>query len=139
MDLKGKRILVGMTGGIAAYKTCELVRRMKDEGADVQVAMSQGARQFVTTTTMQALSGKPVFDDQWDGRMPNAMPHIDLTRGVDAMLVAPASAHFLAKLANGLCDDLLSTLAVARTCPLLVAPAMNVEMWNHLATQRKRP
>jgi phosphopantothenoylcysteine decarboxylase/phosphopantothenate--cysteine ligase len=136
MDLKGKRILVGMTGGIAAYKTCELVRRMKDEGADVQVAMSQGARQFVTTTTMQALSGKPVFDDQWDGRMPNAMPHIDLTRGVDAMLVAPASAHFLAKLANGLCDDLLSTIAVARTCPLLVAPAMNVEMWNHLATQR---
>ena len=136
MDLKGKRILVGMTGGIAAYKTCELVRRMKDEGADVQVAMSQGARQFVTLTTMQALSGKPVFDDQWDGRMPNAMPHIDLTRGADALLVAPASAHFLAKLANGLCDDLLSTIAVARTCPLLVAPAMNVEMWNHLATQR---
>jgi phosphopantothenoylcysteine decarboxylase/phosphopantothenate--cysteine ligase len=136
MDLKGKRILVGMTGGIAAYKTCELVRRMKDEGADVQVVMSQGARQFVTPTTMQALSGKPVFDDQWDGRMPNAMPHIDLTRGVDALLVAPASAHFLAKLAHGLCDDLLSTVAVARTCPLLVAPAMNVEMWNHLATQR---
>jgi len=136
MELKGKRILVGMTGGIAAYKTCELVRRMKDEGADVQVAMSQGARQFVTTTTMQALSGKPVFDDQWDGRMPNAMPHIDLTRGIDAILVAPASAHFLAKLANGLCDDLLSTVAVARACPLLVAPAMNVEMWNHLATQR---
>ena len=136
MELKGKRILVGMTGGIAAYKTCELVRRMKDEGADVQVAMSQGARQFVTTTTMQALSGKPVFDDQWDGRMPNAMPHIDLTRGIGAILVAPASAHFLAKLANGLCDDLLSTVAVARACPLLVAPAMNVEMWNHLATQR---
>ncbi|HVJ60658.1 MAG TPA: bifunctional phosphopantothenoylcysteine decarboxylase/phosphopantothenate--cysteine ligase CoaBC [Burkholderiaceae bacterium] len=136
MELKGKRILVGMTGGIAAYKTCELVRRMKDEGADVQVAMSQGARQFVTTTTMQALSGKPVFEDQWDGRMPNAMPHIDLTRGTDAILVAPASAHFLAKLANGLCDDLLSTVAVARACPLLVAPAMNVEMWNHLATQR---
>ena len=136
MDLKGKRILVGMTGGIAAYKTCELVRRMKDEGADVQVVMSQGARQFVTPTTMQALSGKPVFDDQWDGRMPNAMPHIDLTRGIDALLVAPASAHFLAKLAHGLCDDLLSTVTVARACPLLVAPAMNVEMWNNLATQR---
>ncbi len=139
MNFKGKRIVLGMTGGIAAYKACELARRLQDEGADIQVVMTHGALQFVTATTMQALTGKPVFTDQWGAegaRVANAMPHIDLTRGANAIVVAPASAHFIAKLAHGLCDDLLSTIAVGRACPLLVAPAMNVEMWNNAATQR---
>jgi phosphopantothenoylcysteine decarboxylase/phosphopantothenate--cysteine ligase len=139
MDLAGKKIVVGMTGGIAAYKVCELVRRMQDEGADVTVVMTAAAQEFVTATTMQALSGKPVFTDQWRGsgaEAPDAMPHISLSRGTAAIVVAPASAHFIAKTAHGLADDLLSTAVVARNCPLLVAPAMNVEMWNNPATQR---
>jgi phosphopantothenoylcysteine decarboxylase/phosphopantothenate--cysteine ligase len=139
MDLAGKNILLGLTGGIAAYKACELARRLQDEGATVQAVMTPGALQFVTATTLQALTGKPVFTDQWGeqgARVDNAMPHIDLTRGTDAIVVAPATAHFLAQLAHGLADDLLSTLALARTCPLLVAPAMNVEMWTHPATRR---
>lgn len=139
MDLAGKKIVVGMTGGIAAYKACELVRRMQDQGADVTVVMTAAAQEFVTATTMQALSGKPVFTDQWQrsgGQAPDAMPHISLSRGCAAIVVAPASAHFIAKCAHGLADDLLSTLVVARNCPLLIAPAMNVEMWNNPATQR---
>lgn len=139
MDLAGKHLVLGMTGGIAAYKVCELARRLQDHGATVQVVMTRAAQEFVTSTTMQALSGKPVFTDQWGaegGRVNNAMPHIDLTREADAIVVAPASAHFLAKTAQGLADDLLSTLVLARSCPLLVAPAMNVEMWNSAATQR---
>lgn len=141
MDLARKRIVVGMTGGIAAYKVCELVRRLQDEGAEVQVVMTAGARQFVSTTTMQALSGRPVFTEQWgdEAQVGNAMPHINLTRGVDAIVVAPATAHFVAKAALGLADDLLSTLVLARnraTTTLLVAPAMNVEMWENPATQR---
>jgi phosphopantothenoylcysteine decarboxylase/phosphopantothenate--cysteine ligase len=139
MDLQGKHLVLGMTGGIAAYKACELARRLQDEGASVQVVMTRAAQEFVTATTMQALTGKPVFLDQWGaegGRVENAMPHIDLTRGADAIVVAPASAHFLAKTAQGLADDLLSTLVLARSCPLLVAPAMNVEMWTNPATQR---
>ena len=141
MDLARKRIVVGMTGGIAAYKVCELVRRLQDEGAEVQVVMTAGARQFVSTTTMQALSGRPVFTEQWgdEAQVGNAMPHINLTRGVDAIVVAPATAHFVAKAALGLADDLLSTLVLARnraTTSLLVAPAMNVEMWENPATQR---
>lgn len=139
MQLQGKRIVAGMTGGIAAYKVCELVRRAQDEGAQVTVVMTRAAQQFVTATTMQALSGRPVFTDAWGaegGTVANAMPHIDLSRETDAILVAPASADFIAKLAHGLADDLLSTLAVARSCPLLVAPAMNVEMWDNPATQR---
>lgn len=139
MELKGKKILLGMTGGIAAYKVCELVRRLRDEGAAVQVVMSENAQHFITTTTMQALSGQPVATDQWGAegaRVANAMPHIDLTRAADLMLVAPATANFMAKAANGIADDLLTTLALGRTCPLLVAPAMNVEMWSHPATQR---
>jgi phosphopantothenoylcysteine decarboxylase/phosphopantothenate--cysteine ligase len=139
MNLHGKRLVLGMTGGIAAYKVCELARRLQDEGASVQVVMTRAAQEFVTATTMQALTGKPVFTDLWGaegGRVSNAMPHIDLTREADAIVVAPASAHFLAKTAQGLADDLLSTLVLARTCPLLVAPAMNVEMWNNPATQR---
>jgi len=143
MNLAGKRLLIGMTGGIAAYKVCELVRRLQDEGATVRVAMTRSAQEFVTATTMQALSGQPVAVDQWGAegaRVANAMPHIELTRDADAMLIAPCSANFIAKLAQGLADDLLSTLALARRvsppCPLLVAPAMNVEMWNNPATQR---
>jgi phosphopantothenoylcysteine decarboxylase/phosphopantothenate--cysteine ligase len=143
MNLQGKRLVIGMTGGIAAYKVCELVRRLQDEGATVRVAMTRSAQEFVTPTTMQALSGQPVATDQWGAagaRVDNAMPHIDLSRDADAILVAPCTANFIAKLAHGLADDLLSTLALARRlsppCPLLVAPAMNVEMWNNPATQR---
>lgn len=142
MELAKKKLLIGMTGGIAAYKVCELVRRLQDAGASVQVVMTAAAQQFVTATTMQALSGKPVFGDQWGadgGRADNAMPHIDLTRGIDAIVIAPATAHFIAKTALGLADDLLSTLVLARdrtTTSLLIAPAMNVEMWSNPATQR---
>jgi phosphopantothenoylcysteine decarboxylase / phosphopantothenate---cysteine ligase len=140
MELSGKHLVVGMTGGIAAYKVCELVRRLQDAGATVQVVMTDGAQKFVTTTTMQALSGRPVATDQWDATgVDNAMPHIALTRTADAIVVAPATAHFMAKVAHGLADDLLTTLALARDrtrTALLVAPAMNVEMWENPATQR---
>ena len=138
-QLDGKHFVVGMTGGIAAYKICELVRRLLDEGASVQVVMTAGAQQFVTATTMQALSGRPVETDQWKSATSNAMPHIELTRNADAIIVAPATADLLAKLANGMADDLLAALALARDrarTPLLVAPAMNVEMWDNPATQR---
>src|SRR5512141_2007282 len=115
MELSGKHLVVGMTGGIAAYKVCELVRRLQDAGATVQVVMTAGAQQFVTATTMQALSGRPVATDQWDNdSADNGMPHIALTRAADAIIVAPATAHFMAKVAHGLADDLLSTLALAR-------------------------
>jgi len=139
-DLNGKRLLIGVTGGIAAYKVCELVRRLLDDGATVQVVMTAAAQRFVTATTMQALSGRPVFTDEsaW-AQVGNGMPHIELTRGVDAIVVAPATANFIAKAALGLADDLLSTLVLARnraTTALLVAPAMNVEMWDNPATQR---
>lgn len=140
MELSGKHLVVGMTGGIAAYKVCELVRRLQDAGATVQVVMTDGAQRFVTTTTMQALSGRPVATDQWDATgVDNAMPHIALTRTADAILVAPATAHFMAKVAHGLADDLLTTLALARDrtrTALLIAPAMNVEMWENPATRR---
>lgn len=136
MELNAKRIVLGVTGGIAAYKAAELVRLLARQGADVQVAMTEGATHFVTTTTFQALSGKPVFIDQWDQRMPNAMAHIDLSRQADLILVAPASADFLARTAHGLAGDLLSTMVLARNCPLLVAPAMNRQMWENPATQR---
>jgi phosphopantothenoylcysteine decarboxylase / phosphopantothenate---cysteine ligase len=140
MELLGRHLVVGMTGGIAAYKVCEFTRRLLDAGATVQVVMTSGAQQFVTITTMQALSGRPVVTDQWDhASTDNAMPHIALTRNADAIVVAPATAHFMAKLAHGLADDLLTTLALARDrvrTPLLVAPAMNVEMWENPATQR---
>ena len=136
MELAGKRIVLGVTGGIAAYKAAELLRLLLKEGASVQVAMTEAATHFVTPVTFQALSGRPVFSDQWDSRVPNNMAHIDLSREADVLLVAPASADFLAKLAHGLADDLLSTLALARACPLLVAPAMNRQMWEHPATCR---
>lgn len=140
MELSGRHLVVGMTGGIAAYKVCELVRRLQDAGATVQVVMTDGAQKFVTATTMQALSGRPVATDQWDATgADNGMPHIALTRAADAIVVAPATAHFIAKVAHGLADDLLTTLALARDrarTALLVAPAMNVEMWENPATQR---
>lgn len=138
-QLEGKHLVVGVTGGIAAYKVCELVRRLQDEGATVQVVMTAGALHFVTATTMQALSGRAVETDQWKSAVSNAMPHIELTRAADAIIVAPATADFIAKLAHGFGDDLLTTLALARDpkrTGLLVAPAMNVEMWNNPATQR---
>ena len=136
MTLTGKRILLGMTGGIAAYKAAELTRLLVKGGADVRVAMTEAATRFVGTATMQALSGQPVWTDLWDARVSDAMGHIELSRDRDLILVAPASADFMAKLAQGFADDLLSTLCVARRCPLMVAPAMNVEMWQNPATAR---
>lgn len=136
MELLGKKILLGVTGGIAAYKAAELTRLLQKQGATVQVAMTEAATHFVGAVTFQALSGQPVFTDQWDARMANNMAHIDLSREADVVLVAPASADFLAKVAHGQADDLLTTLALARDCPLLVAPAMNRQMWENPATQR---
>jgi phosphopantothenoylcysteine decarboxylase/phosphopantothenate--cysteine ligase len=139
MELAQRKIVLGITGGIAAYKACELARRLREQGAQVQAVMTRSATHFVGAASLQALTGQPVYDDLWDARVPDGMAHIALSRDADAILVAPASAHFLAKLANGLCDDLLSTLALARRpeqCRLLVAPAMNVEMWEQAATRR---
>ncbi len=138
-ELSGKRIVLGVTGGIAAYKSAELVRLLGKAGADVKVVLTEGGARFVTAVTFQALSGNPVWSDLWDARMPDNMPHIDLSRDADAILVAPASADFLAKLAQGRADDLLTTLCLARPagdCALLVAPAMNLQMWENPATQR---
>jgi len=138
-DLAGKHIVLGLSGGIACYKSAELCRALIKEGATVQVVMTEAAEQFITPVTMQALSGRPVHTSQWDAREPNNMPHINLSRGADAILVAPASADFIAKLAHGRADDLLSLLCLARPIarvPLLLAPAMNREMWAHPATQR---
>jgi phosphopantothenoylcysteine decarboxylase/phosphopantothenate--cysteine ligase len=131
-----KRIVLGVTGGIAAYKAAELLRLLMKQGIEVQVAMTAAAGHFITPTTMQGLSGKQVFTDQWDATMPNSMAHINLSRSADAIVIAPATANFIAKLANGLADDLLSTLCLARNCPLIIAPAMNREMWQNAATQR---
>jgi len=138
MDLAGKKIVLGMTGGIACYKVAEFTRGLAKAGASVQVVMTQAATQFITPVTMQALSGRTVFTDQWDARIDNNMAHIDLTRDADAIVIAPCSTDFMFKLAHGACDDLLSTLCVARpmSVPLLIAPAMNVEMWQNPATQR---
>jgi len=131
-----KRLLLGITGGIAAYKAAELVRLLVRQGVEVQVVMTQAACHFITPVTLQALSGKPVFTDLWDDRIDNGMAHIEFSRDADAILIAPASADFLAKLAHGSADDLLSNICLARACPLLVAPAMNVQMWQNPATQR---
>ena len=135
-ELSNKRILLGITGGIAAYKSAELGRELQRQGADVQVIMPESACRFVTPVTMQALSGKPVFTDMWDSRVPNGMPHIELSRDRDVIVVAPATAGFIAKLMHGAANDLLSTLCLARECPLMVAPAMNRQMWENPATQR---
>ena len=136
MALTGKHILLGITGGIAAYKAAELVRLLVKDGADIRVAMTEAATHFIGSATLQALSGQPVWTDLWDTRVKDAMGHIELSRDRDLIVVAPASADFMAKLAHGLADDLLSTLCIARRCPLMVAPAMNVEMWQNAATAR---
>lgn len=138
MELSGKKIILGLSGGVACYKAAELTRALIQAGAHVQVVMTAAAQHFITPVTMQALSGQPVFTDQWDARIANNMAHIDLTRDADAIVLAPCSADFLSKLAHGGCDDLLSTLCLARpaSLALLVAPAMNVEMWSNPATQR---
>src|SRR5205823_11627255 len=135
MALTGKRILLGLTGGIAAYKAAELARLLVKRGADVRVAMTEAATRFITPTTMQALTGQAVWTDLWDPRVDDAMGHIELSRDRDLIAIAPASADFMAKLANGLADDLLSSLCLARRCPHVVAPAMDVEMWQNPATQ----
>lgn len=135
-ELEGRKIVLGVTGGVAAYKAAELVRLLGKAGADVHVVLTGAGARFVTPVTFQALSGNPVWSDIWDARMANNMAHIDLTRDADAVLVAPASADFIARIVHGLADDLLTTLCLARDCPLLVAPAMNRQMWEHPATQR---
>ena len=135
-SLLNKKIVLGISGGIAAYKAPELARQLMQEGASVQVVMTEAAQQFVTPVTMQALTGNPVYLSQWDGTIPNNMAHIELSRSADAILIAPASADLMAKLSLGLADDLLTTLCLARDCPLLLAPAMNKQMWEHAATQR---
>lgn len=131
-----KHVILGITGGIAAYKAAELVRLMVKQGINVQVVMTASACQFITPVTLQALSGKPVFTNLWDDRIDNGMAHIEFSRDADAIVIAPASANFMSKLANGIADDLLSTICLARTCPLMVAPAMNVQMWDNPATKR---
>ena len=132
---RAPRILLGVTGGIAAYKSPDLVRRLRERGAEVQVVMTEGARQFVTPLTFQAVSGREVRDSLWDASAEAAMGHIELARWADAVLVAPATAEFLAKLALGRADDLLTTLCLATSSPLHVAPAMNQQMWANAATQ----
>jgi len=139
MDLNGKHIVLGLTGGVACYKAAYLCRLLVKEGAQVQVVMTEAAAQFITPVTMQALSNRTVYVSQWDAREPNNMAHINLSRAADAILVAPASADFMAKLLHGRADDLLSLMCLARPLervPLLLAPAMNREMWVHPATQR---
>lgn len=138
-DLAGKHIVLGLTGGIACYKAAELCRALIKEGATVQVVMTEAATQFITPVTMQALSNRPVYASQWDARETNNMAHINLSREADAILIAPCSADFMAKLLHGRADDLLSLMCLARpidTVPLLIAPAMNREMWAHPATRR---
>ncbi len=135
-EFQGKRVVLGITGGVAAYKSAELVRLLVKAGAETDVVLTAAGAQFVGPATFQALSGRRVWQALWDERMDNGMAHIDLTRGAAALLVAPATADFLAKLAHGFADDLLSTLCLARACPLLVAPAMNRQMWDNPATYR---
>jgi phosphopantothenoylcysteine decarboxylase/phosphopantothenate--cysteine ligase len=136
VSLANKKIILGVTGGIAAYKAAELCRLLIKAGADVRVVMTAAAQQFVTPLTFQALSGKPVLTSLWEAASGDGMEHIHLSRDADLLLVAPASADFLARLAHGRADDLLSTLCLARTCKLAVAPAMNREMWVAAPTRR---
>lgn len=134
--LQGRRLVLGVTGGVAAYKSAALVRLLTGAGADVRVVLTEGGARFVTAVTFQALSGHPVMSDLWDPGIPNNMAHIDLSRNADAILIAPATADVMSRLAAGAADDLLTTLCLARTCPLMVAPAMNRQMWMHPATAR---
>ncbi len=133
--MRGKKVLLGVTGGIAAYKSADLVRRLIERGAQVQVVMTAGAREFVGATTFQGLSGRSVRESLWDSAAEAAMGHIELARWADLVLVAPASADFMARLAGGRADDLLSTLCLATAAPLVLAPAMNQQMWANAATQ----
>ena len=138
-ELKGKHLVLGLSGGVACFKAAELARELIKAGATVQVVMTDAATQFITPVTMQALTGRSVYTSQWDAREPNRMAHINLSREADAIIVAPASADFIAQIAQGRADELLALLCLARpvaTCPLLLAPAMNREMWAHPATQR---
>jgi phosphopantothenoylcysteine decarboxylase/phosphopantothenate--cysteine ligase len=135
-ELAGRKLVLGVTGGVAAYKAAELTRLLGRAGADVHVVLTAAGARFVTPVTFQALSGNPVWSDLWDGRMDNNMAHIDLSRQAEAIVIAPATADVMAKLAQGVADDLLTTLCLARDCPLLVAPAMNRQMWEHPATLR---
>jgi phosphopantothenoylcysteine decarboxylase/phosphopantothenate--cysteine ligase len=135
MSLAQRRILLGVSGGIAAYKSCELVRRLRDRDADVRVVMTEGATHFVSATTFQALSGQSVRISLWDTQAEAAMGHIELARWAERILIAPASADMLARLAHGLADDLLATVCLASAAPLYVAPAMNQQMWAHAAVQ----
>ena len=136
MDLRNKTVVLGITGGVAAFKACELVRLLTAQGASVHVVMTEAATHFIGQATFQALSGNKVWLDQWDASVPNNMAHIELTRSADCVLIAPASADFISKLAQGSANDLLSTLCLARDCPLLIAPAMNKQMWENAATAR---
>ena len=136
MTLKGKRILLGLTGGIAAYKSAELARLLVKAGCDVRAVLTTAGARFVGSATMQALTGQTAWSDLWDARIADNMGHIELSRDRELIVIAPASADFIAKAAHGLADDLLSTLVLARRCPLLLVPAMNVEMWENAATQR---
>jgi phosphopantothenoylcysteine decarboxylase/phosphopantothenate--cysteine ligase len=136
MTLNGKKILLGLSGGVAAYKAAELTRLLVKAGADVRIAMTEAATHFVGSATMQALSGQPVWTDLWDPRVADGMGHIELSRDRDLIVVAPATADFMARVVHGRADDLLAALCVARRCPLMLAPAMNVEMWENPATQR---
>jgi len=133
--MQGKRILLGVSGGIAAYKACDLVRRLREKGAQVQVVMTENAAHFVTATSLQALSGQAVRQSLWDASAEAAMSHIELARWADLLLIAPASADLIAKLAHGFASDLLTTLCLASAAPLWIAPAMNQQMWAHPATQ----
>ena len=138
-ELAGKHIVLGLSGGVACYKAADLCRQLIKEGATVQVVMTEAAAQFITPVTMQALSGRPVYGSQWDAREPNNMPHINLSREADAIVIAPCSADFIARLVQGRADELLSLMCLARPIervPLLLAPAMNREMWAHPATER---
>ena len=138
-ELAGKHVVLGLSGGVACYKSAQLCRLLIKAGATVQVVMTEAAEQFITPVTMQALSGRTVYGSQWDAREPNNMPHINLSREADAIVIAPCSADFIAKLAQGRADELLSLMCLARPIdriPLLLAPAMNREMWAHPATQR---
>ena len=134
MSLQGKHILLGVTGGIAAYKACELLRLLVKAGADVEVIMTKAAAQFVGPLTFETLSGKPVAEDMWDPKM--RLPHISLRKNKDLIVVAPATANIIAKAANGIADDLVSSTLLARECPLMLCPAMNVQMWRNPATVR---
>jgi phosphopantothenoylcysteine decarboxylase / phosphopantothenate---cysteine ligase len=136
MESTPRRILLGITGGVAAYKAAELTRLMLKDGVDVRVVMTHSATRLITPATLQALSGQPVHTELWDDTIADGMGHIELSRDRDLIVVAPATADFLAKLVGGIADDLLSTLCLARACPLLVAPAMNREMWDNAATRR---